>query len=155
MTFFSNAANFGYTYAWVLEHDKWLIPQLKSKFPKEIFSTPPDTRNPARLFGFEKSIMFAAFILMEYKLLDKAILSKYIDGIINWKEIVSHVKSFEVKNTEYEKAKTLQVQANKKARETKKKHEEAQRKLAARTRGRSDKATTRNKREVTKSSKRK
>jgi hypothetical protein len=105
MEFFSNSPNFNFTYAYVLNRDGWLISELKNKISRQALTEPPDVRNPSGLFGFEKSIFFAALLIKEYNLSEKSNLTSHIDGKVNWKNIVKTTKSFEEKMTEYEKAK--------------------------------------------------
>jgi hypothetical protein len=109
--------NFNFTYAYVLNRDGWLIPELKKKISKQALTEPPDVRNPAGLMGFEKSVFFAMLLSVEYDLLDINELKKHIDGKVNWKAINNTVKSFEEKLAEYERVKTKAAALKKKAKE--------------------------------------
>jgi hypothetical protein len=112
VTFFSNAPNFNYTYAHVLNQDGWLIPELVKKLSTTGLTEKPEVRNPSLLFGFEKSVYFALLIMKEYNLTSKTVLTKYADGKANWKSIVKSTKSFDEKMDEYNKAKAKVIKTN-------------------------------------------
>lgn len=57
---FSNCPSFSYTYANVFEDKKELCKWLKDKYDKNIFKKEPETRNPNKIVGYERSIFIAA-----------------------------------------------------------------------------------------------
>ena len=63
---FSNCPSFVYTYAHVFDENKNLISWCKKKYPKQIFTKDPKTRNPSKIINYERSLYFAIkFILSE------------------------------------------------------------------------------------------
>lgn len=73
--FFSNIPSFTYTYAYVYNKNDLLVDELKDKFDKEVLLKAPVKRNPQETFGYEKSIFFAAYaIVNDDKYLNKLII---------------------------------------------------------------------------------
>lgn len=56
---FSNCPSFVFTYAYVFNKNKDIIPWTKKKYNKRVFELNPARRNPAEIKNYEKSIYFA------------------------------------------------------------------------------------------------
>lgn len=65
---FSNCPSFTFTYAYVIENEGMLIPEMRKLYSKEAITTPPDIRNSNKEMGFEKSITFALLYLQQFNL---------------------------------------------------------------------------------------
>lgn len=73
--FFSNIPAFTYTYAYVYNKNGLLVDELKDKFEREVLTKAPIKRNPQETFGYEKSIFFAVYsIINDDKYLNKLII---------------------------------------------------------------------------------
>ena len=70
--FYLNDPNFLFTYAYVFNKEKLLIPELLKKYDKYTFKTAPDATNPYRQVGYVKSIYFA-YLFYKLRGLDKKI----------------------------------------------------------------------------------
>jgi hypothetical protein len=68
MKVFSNAPNFMFTYAYVLNEDDLLIDLLKSKIDRRALTQEPDKRNPSEDLGFEKSMYFAGLYIKDARM---------------------------------------------------------------------------------------
>lgn len=56
---FSNCPSFVFTYAYVFNKNKDIIPWTKKKYNKRVFELNPARRNPAEIKNYERSIYFA------------------------------------------------------------------------------------------------
>lgn len=86
---FSNSPSFTYTYAYVFDKEKLLVPELKDKYKIETFD-PPTTRNPYEGISYEKSTFMAIMYILinENTLLNKLALAKSSVGISRLRSIV-------------------------------------------------------------------
>ena len=72
--FFCNAPSFAYTFAKVYDTEKLLIPELKNKFPDEIFGSNPEVRNRYGIVNYDKYLYFGCKYVYESRLLNRASL---------------------------------------------------------------------------------
>lgn len=56
---FSNCPSFVFTYAYVFNKNKDIIPWTKKKYNNKVLNSNPGTRNPTELRNYEKSLYFA------------------------------------------------------------------------------------------------
>lgn len=56
---FSNCPSFVFTYAYVFDKNKDIIPWTKKKYNKKVFESNPVKRNPTELRNYERSLYFA------------------------------------------------------------------------------------------------
>lgn len=56
---FSNCPSFTYTYAYIFNKNKNLIEWTKKKYPLEVLSQSPSTRNPYGVLSYERSLYFS------------------------------------------------------------------------------------------------
>lgn len=56
---FSNCPSFVFTYAYVFDKNKDIIPWTKKKYNKKVFESNPVRRNPTELRNYERSLYFA------------------------------------------------------------------------------------------------
>ena len=56
---FSNCPSFVFTYAYVFDKNKDIIPWTKKKYNKKVFDLNPTQRNPIEMRNYERSIYFA------------------------------------------------------------------------------------------------
>lgn len=61
---FSNCPSFTYTYAFVFDVQEKLIPWLKGRFDKEVFTKKPNVRNPYHIQGVERSIYLCGLYIL-------------------------------------------------------------------------------------------
>jgi len=99
--FISNMPSFGYTYAYTAKKLKLTVSWLESKFPSVFWSTEPKVKNPDLLMGFEKSLMFAAYWMIENKFQYKADLKARSKGKGNHSTLAAKFMAFEKKQKEY------------------------------------------------------
>ena len=72
--FFCNAPSFAYTFAKVYDTENLLIPELKNKFPDEIFGSNPEVRNRYGIVNYDKYLYFGCKYVYESRLLNRAAL---------------------------------------------------------------------------------
>lgn len=77
--FFSNSPAFVYTYAYISNKDKLLIPFLKGKLNKLSLTQAPTVKNPVEIYGFEKSIYFSLLYIKSNGLHVKSMLSSKVE----------------------------------------------------------------------------
>lgn len=63
VTFFSNSPGFTYTYAYVYNKYKILVPELTNKFDSNILDEAPKRTNPTNAIGFDYPLFFAMYYL--------------------------------------------------------------------------------------------
>lgn len=117
MKFFSNSPSFSYTYAYVLNKMHMIPSFLKSKCNEKSITESPDTKNPAGVMGFEKTLYFASLyikFLGLYKLGSIAAISSKLDDI----ELFKRISTADVKLQEYNKHKALITVKNRRNRKT-------------------------------------
>lgn len=103
---FSNSQGFMYTYTFVFNMNKLLIPWIpKSKYSKLALTKPPLIRNPRLLIYYEKSLWHPFFFMKRFKLFSKSNLNQYLDNALNSTYVNSHIMSQEDKEEEYKKIK--------------------------------------------------
>jgi len=107
MKVFSNAPNFMFTYAYVLNEDGLLIDLLKSKIDKRALTQEPDKRNPRQDLGFEKSMYFAGLYIKDARMyyisqiknnVSRWNRSAFLDSIANTSEKLEEYQSKEKKD---------------------------------------------------------
>ena len=123
MRVFSNAANFQFTYAYVLNESDSIIESLKPKCFKQSLTDAPVIRNPVEKWGFEKSVMVAIMYLKKMGVLDKNRLLKVLenkkvtDAMINSNIASAHQKLMEYNVLkERDKKKNIREQSNKQSK---------------------------------------
>jgi hypothetical protein len=100
----SNIPAFAFTYAYVLNKNEMIIPELKNKFDKIFWSDAPSVRNLSEVYGFEKSIQYVALYIKNLLFLNKAkFLVKSSGKESSWKEINSGFREFAVVMEDYTK----------------------------------------------------
>jgi hypothetical protein len=114
MNVFSNAMNFSFTYAYVFNKLGLMIPWLKPKLPKRVFTDAPVIRNPEEALGFEKSIYFALLYLQlnHNKLFKDKNIKK---NIFSKEDLFNSIPSMNAKKKDYD-AKRKQFKAHKKVK---------------------------------------
>lgn len=71
---FANSPSFAYTYAYVYNQNKLLVPELSGKLGGTFMKRSPDTRNRNQIILFDKYVYFGAKYIMDSKLLNRAII---------------------------------------------------------------------------------
>jgi len=69
--FFSNDPNFIFTYAFIFNRKKLIIPELVSKLGKVVLKQPPHVTNPNKIVGYVKSFYFAYLFMLNKGLFNK------------------------------------------------------------------------------------
>lgn len=100
---FSNAPNFTFSYTYVMNKYGILMPELKSRSSNKALTSPPLTKNPVEMLGFEKSCYFAALYIKENRLIFKSQLNQHAS---KWsKSAIDSIKTDASKMLEYNQAK--------------------------------------------------
>ena len=73
---FSNSPNFTYTYTYVLNKSKILVPDFMKHCSDVALKEPPKVKNPVGSYGFEKSCYFACRYIKEMGLYNKDVIDK-------------------------------------------------------------------------------
>lgn len=123
MRMFSNSPNFMFTYAYVYNQDKNLIPFLKGKVSKKALTDEPKVKNPQLIYGFEKSVYYALLYIKLSSLNRKNKLDKLPK--LNTSRLVSKIISSEKMLEIYNRQKKLE-QDKKRVERAKKQKESAE-----------------------------
>lgn len=108
---FSNDPNFIFTYAYVFNKEKLLIPELLKKYDKYTFKTAPDVTNRYRQVGYVKSIYFA-YLFYKLRGLDKKIT--WMNAApINYDMLKKSIMDCNMKITQAQEMHTLDKKAKK------------------------------------------
>lgn len=78
--FFSNDPNFIFTFAYVFNQKRLIVPELIKKISKEALKTNPATTNPNKIVGYVKSLYFAYLFITSHGLMNKMNWLNAING---------------------------------------------------------------------------
>ena len=112
---FSNSPNFTYTYTYVLNKNKILVPHFMKHCSDIALKEPPKVKNPVESYGFEKSCYFACRYIKEMGLYSKLVIDK---------NLTSYSKGALLKDVSHQDAKMkeynlMKANAKKTVKETK------------------------------------
>ena len=122
---FSNSMGFMYTYTFVYNQNKLLIPWIpNNKYELLALTKPPLVRNPRMLIYYEKSLWHPYFFMKKFHLFNTEVLRTLHDDKLTKEYILARIMNQRDKENEYKKIKDLyrdtQKNAEKKEREAKK-----------------------------------
>lgn len=121
---FSNSMGFMYTYTFVYNHNKLLIPWIpNSKYELLALTKPPLIRNPRMLIYYEKSLWHPYFFMKKFHLFNSEVLRNMHDDKLNKEYVLTRIMNQREKEDEYKKMKDLyrdtQRNADRKEKEAK------------------------------------
>lgn len=121
---FSNSMGFMYTYTFVYNYNKLLIPWIpNSKYELLALTKPPLVRNPRMLIYYEKSLWHPYFFMKKFHMFNSEVLRNMHDSKLDKKYILTRIMNQRDKENEYKKMKELykdtQKNADRKEKEAK------------------------------------
>lgn len=114
--FYSNSPSFTFTYTYVLNKEKKIIPEfLIAHCNRKALTEKPEVRNPMESMGFEKSIYFSLLHLYEINYLDYSYINNSLVEISKseFKTILSNIRTDLSKLKQYNDIKTKKKKPNK------------------------------------------
>lgn len=128
---FSNSPSFYYTFAKVFEEKGAFCSWLKSKYERKIMRKEPETRNPARIIGYERTVYTCLMDFLQRNRNINAIELYNRGKKSSYREITKGVKTQEDIERAYERAPLLPQLAKEKEEVAKRREEERAAKQAA------------------------
>ena len=121
---FSNSMGFMYTYTFVYNYNKLLIPWIpNSKYELLALTKPPLVRNPRMLIYYEKSLWHPYFFMKKFHMFNSEVLRNMHDSKLDKEYILTRIMNQRDKENEYKKMKELykdtQKNADRKEKEAK------------------------------------
>lgn len=110
---YSNDPNFVFTFAYVFNKNKLLIPELVSKLGKDATSVKPKTTNPHKNMGYVKDLYFAYLFMQDHGLFNKVVWANATKSNTFFKNRLNQVVTFEKKFAEVQKLKEEEKQSKK------------------------------------------
>lgn len=97
---FSNSPNFTYTYTYILNKSKIIVPDFIKHCSDTALKEPPKVKNPVGSYGFEKSCYFACRYIKEMGLYNKDVIDKNLT-VYSKESLLKDVSHQEAKMKEY------------------------------------------------------
>ena len=110
---FSNDPNFVFTFAYVFNKNKLIIPELVSKLGKDATSVKPKSTNPNKNMGYVKALYFAYIFMNDHGLFNKVVWANATKSNTFFHNRLNKVKSFDTKYAEVQRLKEEQKEIKK------------------------------------------
>lgn len=129
---FSNCPSFVFTYAYVFDKNKDIIPWTKKKYNKKVFESGPVQRNPVEMRNYERSLYFAIKYITSNGRNYKAGINLNVTRIRSHLQILNNLQSSDDVLTVYRSIKDSEKGSSKKIDQpkTKKKTQEPKKKTS-------------------------
>lgn len=118
---FSNCPSFVFTYAYVFDKNKDIIPWTKKKYNKKVFESNPVQRNPTELRNYERSLYFAIKYITSNGRNYKAGINLNMVRIRSHVQILNNLQSSDDILTAYRSSKETEESSTKKTTKNQKK----------------------------------
>lgn len=102
---YTNDPNFVFTYAYVFNKNKLLIPELVTKLGKDATTVKPKTTNPHKNMGYVKDLYFAYLFMQDHGLFNKVVWANATKSNTFFRNRLNQVTSFERKFEEVQRLK--------------------------------------------------